>query len=88
MTTLTRSNLIDEATGEVNLWVLKGLARREAVLTYGAITPRSLRSALKMFAGMLPSMQDAWRERHGLPVDYTTVTAFGRQHDGLRRSAF
>jgi hypothetical protein len=88
MTALTRNNLIDEATGEVNLWVLKGLARREAMLTYGAITPRSLRSALKMFAGMLPSMQDAWRERHGLPVDYTTVTAFGRQHDGLRRSAF
>jgi hypothetical protein len=88
MTALTRSNLIDETTGEVNLWVLKGLARREAMLTYGAITPRSLRSALKMFAGMLPSMQDAWRDRHGLPVDYTTVTAFGRHHDGLRRSAF
>lgn len=88
MTVLTRSNLIDQATGEVNLWVLKGLARKEALATYGAITPRSLRSALKMFAGMIPTMQDAWREQHGLPVDYSTVTAYGRQHDGLRRSAF
>lgn len=88
MATLTRNNLIDDATGEVNLWVLKGLARREALATYGAITPRSLRSALRMYAGMIPAMQDAWRERKGLPVEYVTATPFGRQRDGVRLSAF
>ncbi|QPF83931.1 hypothetical protein IC762_30440 [Bradyrhizobium genosp. L] len=64
---LSRHNLIDEATGEVNLWVLKGLARREALATYGAITPRSLRSALREHAGPIPQLQTAWRERHGCP---------------------
>ncbi len=88
MTALTRNNLIDETTGEVNLWVLKGLARREAMATYGAVTPRSLRSALKMYADMLPTLQSAWRERHGLPVETTTITPYGKQHDGVRRSAF
>lgn len=88
MTTLTRANLIDQQTGEVNLWVLKGLARREAMATYGAITPRSLRSALKMYAGMIPTMQDAWREQNGHQLDYSTVTPFGRQRHGVRLSAF
>jgi hypothetical protein len=36
-TQISRTNLIDEATGEVNRWVLKGLARKEAMATYGAI---------------------------------------------------
>jgi hypothetical protein len=88
MSALTRSNLIDEQTGEVKLWVLKGLARREAMQTYGAITPRSLRSALQFYADMLPEMKTAWRERHGLPVEYVTVTAYGKSRDGVRRSAF
>jgi hypothetical protein len=37
---------------------------------------------------MLPEMQAAWRERHGLPVEYVTVTAYGKSRDGVRRSAF
>ncbi len=88
MPALTRSNLIDEQTGEVKLWVLKGLARREAVKTYGAITPRSLRSALQYYAGMLPELQTIWRQRHGLPVDIVLVTPYGKVREGVRRSAF
>lgn len=87
-TQLSRTNLIDEATGEVNLWVLKGLARKEALATYGAITPRSLRSGLKMFAGMVPTLQDAWRDRHGLPVQSSTVTSYAKPCSGVRRAAF
>jgi hypothetical protein len=85
---LSRHNLIDEATGEVNLWALKGLARREAMATYGAVTPRSLRQALQMYAGMLPTMQTAWRMRHGLTVEMVTITAYGPAREGVRRSAF
>ena len=88
MTALTRSNLIDQQTGEVNLWVLKGLARREALATWGEISPRSLRSALKMYAGMIPTMQDAWREQNGQQIATTTITPFGRQREGVRMSAF
>ena len=85
---LSRNNLINEATGEVNLWVLKGLARREALATYGAITPRSVRSGLREYAGLIPQLKTTWRERQGLPIEYVTVTAYGTQRDGVRRSSF
>jgi hypothetical protein len=85
---LSPHQLIDEDTGEVNVTVLKRLARREAMATYGAITPRSLRSALREYAGIIPQMQTAWRQRHGLPVEYVMVTPYGRVRDGLRHSAF
>lgn len=85
---LTRSNLICEETGEVKLWVLKGLARREAMKTWGAITPRSLREALRVVADLIPEMQCGWRQRHGLPVASSTVTSFAPDRDGVRRSAF
>lgn len=85
---LVRSNLICEETGEVQLWVLKGLARREAMLTWGAITPRSLRYALRNVADYIPEMQCAWRQRHGLPVKTTTVTSFSDERCGVRRSSF
>jgi hypothetical protein len=85
---LTRHNLIDQENGEVNVWVLKGLARREALRTWGEITPRSLRSALREFASLIPELQAAWRQAHGLPVATTMVTPHGRAREGVRRSAF
>lgn len=85
---LTRSNLIDEETGEVNLWVLKGIARREAMKTWGAITPMSLRAALREAADLIPEMRCAWRQRHGLPIEISMVTSFAPDRDGVRRSAF
>ncbi|MCA1527367.1 hypothetical protein [Bradyrhizobium yuanmingense] len=87
-TSLTIRNLIDEETGEVKVWVLKGLARREAMRTWGEITPRSLRAAVRTVADMIPEMLCAWRQRHGLPVATTLVTPFGIARDGVRRSAF
>lgn len=86
--TLTIRNLIDEETGEVKVWVLKGLARREAMRTWGEISPRSLRAAVRTVADMIPEMQCAWRQRRGLPVAMTTVTPYGTARDGVRRSTF
>jgi hypothetical protein len=86
--TLTIRSLVDEDTGEVRLWVLKGIARREALRTWGAITPRSLRAAVRATADQIPEMQCAWRQRRGLPIVTTLVTAFGPARDGVRRSAF
>ncbi|OSI68888.1 hypothetical protein [Bradyrhizobium canariense] len=86
---LTIRNLIDEETGEVCLWVLKGLARREAMLTWGEITPRSLRAAVRMIADRVPEMQTGWRQRRGFPIAMTaTIAPFGTSRDGVRRSAF
>jgi hypothetical protein len=62
--------------------ILKGLARREAMRTWGEITPRSLRAAIRLCADMIPEMQCAWRQRDGLPVAMTPA------RDGVRRSAF
>jgi hypothetical protein len=86
--TLTQSNLIDEATGETNTAVLKALARRRALADYGAICPRSLRSALQFYTSVLAQMQCAWRERHGLPVEYVMMRPYGRLREGVRRSTF
>ncbi|OKO66896.1 hypothetical protein [Bradyrhizobium sp. AS23.2] len=86
--TLTVRNLVDKQTGEVRMWVLKGLARREAMRTWGEITPRSLRASIRLYADMIPEMQCAWRQRHGLPVAMTTVIPYGNARDGVRRSAF
>jgi hypothetical protein len=88
MPVLTVSNLVDEATGETNIAVLRGLARRRAFADYGAITPRSLRSAIRHYSDALAQMQTAWRERHGLPVEYVMVTSYGVPRDGVRRSTF
>lgn len=88
MTALTRANLINPDTGEVNLWVLKGLARREALATFGSTAPRYLRIALRQVADFIPEMRCAWRQRHGLPVDYTNVVSFAPERRGVRRSAF
>jgi hypothetical protein len=87
-TRLTHHALIDEETGEVNVTVLKALARRRAMHDYGAITPRSLRSALREYAGMVGEKQTAWRYRHGLPVETVLCTPYGEARGGVRRSAF
>jgi hypothetical protein len=88
MPALTVSNLVDEATGKLNLAVLKGLSRRRAMADYGEITPRSLRSSIRFYGDVLAQMQSAWKERHGLPIEYVMVTSYGTPRDGVRRSAF
>jgi hypothetical protein len=85
---LTLNNLIDQETGETNLRVLKALSRRRAMADYGAQSPRALRASLQYYAGLLPEMQCAWRQRHGLPVATTMMTPYGKRRDGVRRSAF
>jgi hypothetical protein len=85
---LTLNNLIDEETGKTNTAVLKALVRRRAMADYDDLSPRALRSSLQYYAGRLPEMQCAWRQRHGLPVATTMITPYGKQRDGVRRSAF
>jgi hypothetical protein len=85
---LSRNNLINAETGEVNLTVLKSLCRRDAMRDYGAITPRSLRSALRYYKCLAGQLACGWRMQRGLPVEMGTITPYGKQRDGVRRSAF
>jgi hypothetical protein len=85
---LTLNNLIDAETGETNTAVFKALVRRRAMADYGALSPRALRASLRYYAGMLPERKAAWRQRHGLPVSTAMMTPYGKQRDGVRRSAF
>jgi hypothetical protein len=85
---LTSRNLIIEETGETNLWVLKGMARRRAIAEYGSLSPYALRLSLHYYGDLIAELSADWRYRHSLPVASTTITPHGKHHDGVRRSAF
>jgi hypothetical protein len=85
---ITRNDLLDADTGEVNLWAVKALARREALATFGSTAPRYLRAALGSVTNIIPQLQAAWRQQHGQPVQTSNVVPFGKPADGVRRSAF
>jgi len=55
---------------------------------YGEITRRSLRSSIRFYGDALAQMQSAWKERHGVPIEYVMVTSYGVPRDGVRRWAF
>jgi hypothetical protein len=85
---LSLNNLIDQETGETNRDVFKGLCRRRAMADYGDLSPRAIRSALRYYSNLVDQMACAWRQRHGLPVATTMMPPYGKQRDGVRRSAF
>jgi hypothetical protein len=85
---LSLNNLIDEATGQTNRAVLRGLVHRRAMADYGELSPRSIRSAQRYYGPLLAQRLSAWRSRHGKPVAMVTVSAFGTPRDGVRRSQF
>jgi hypothetical protein len=86
--TLTPNNLIDEATGETNREVFKGLCRRRAMADYGDLSPRALRSSIRYYGNLVDQMACAWRMRHGLPVEMVMVTPYGSQGEHALRSTF
>lgn len=85
---LSLKNLIDDATGQTNRAVLRGLVHRRAIADDGAITPKSLRSSQRYYASLLAQLLSGWQTRHGVPMRMVTVTAYGKQRDGIRRSQF
>ena len=85
---LSLNNLIDEATGQTNRAVLRGLVHRRAMADYGELSPRSIRSAQRYYGPLLAQRLTGWRQRHGKPIATVTVSAFGSPREGVRRSAF
>lgn|SRR5665213_825850 len=88
MPVLSVNNLIDEATGQTNRAVLRGLVHRRAMADYGELSPRAIRSSQRYYGPLLAQMLCGWRQRNGKPVAYVTVSAFGASRDGVRRSQF
>lgn len=85
---LAVANLTDPQTGRLNREVFKGLVRREAMQTFGSTAPRFIREAAKLYRDHADMQAAAWRQRNGLPVATSLVSAFGSPADGVRRSAF
>jgi hypothetical protein len=82
------TNLINEENGRTNTAVLKAMSRRRALADYGELSPRALRSSLRYYSNIRDQLYDAWRMRHGLPVEIVLISPYGKQRDGIRRSAF
>lgn len=88
MLKFSRNDLIDDNNGQVNLTVLKGLARLDALRDDVRPSARSLRSTLRYYKCVANQLACGWRIRRGLPVEMTAITPFGKQRNGVRRSAF
>lgn len=82
------ANLTDPQTGKLNRAVYEGLVRREAMRTFGSTAPRYLREASKLYRDHVAQQRLAWRQRNGLTIETSLVSAFGAPADGVRRSAF
>ena len=85
---LTIANLTDKQTGRLNRDVYQALVRREAMRTFGSTAPRYLRQAAKLYRDHVAQQVTAWRQRHGLTVATSLVSAYGHPQEGVRRSTF
>jgi hypothetical protein len=88
---LDRSRLINQETGKINLAYINERAYIRAVNELGpSISPKDLRNAASYYRDLAQIERKQWRLARGLPDDtvYITVAAYGRDVQGLRRSAF
>jgi hypothetical protein len=88
MPKLTLNNLIDETTGQINRTILKGLVHRRAEADFGSLSPAAIRAAQRYYGPIVAQRKASWRQRHGLTVATVSMTPYGKQQDGVRRSAF
>jgi hypothetical protein len=83
--------LIDRATGEVRHDHIRSTARARAEARYGADCRESdVAEKIEALTAIAQILRKRRRDELGLPDDtaYVTVTPFGRQVEGVRRSAF
>jgi hypothetical protein len=85
---LSLNNLIDEATGQINRAILKGLVHRRAEADFGSLSPAAIRAAQRYYGPIVAQRKASWCQRHGLTVATVSMTPYGKQQDGVRRSAF
>jgi hypothetical protein len=88
MPQLSLNNLIDEATGQINRSILKGLVHRRAEADFGSLSPAAIRAAQRYYGPILAQRKASWRQRNSLSVRTSVMPPYGKQRDGVRRSAF
>lgn len=88
----SHDKLIDQETGEIDRLYIMEHAKLRAAREWGGpnFPPVYLRNQLLDLHALAAIMRKRWRDARGLPDDtqYATVTAYGKHHDGVRRSAF
>ncbi|MDA9396403.1 hypothetical protein WN73_38490 [Bradyrhizobium sp. CCBAU 45394] len=85
---ITIANLTNPHTGLLNRDVYQRLVRREAMRTFGSTAPRYIRQAAKLYRDHVSQQRLAWRQRNGLTVETSLVSAYGNTQQGVRRSIF
>lgn len=85
--------MIHADTGEIDHLAVAERAQLRAAREYGGpdFPPGYLRSATEWCMARAQSERYDWRRSHGLPDDRpasSTITAFGRIEEGVRRSRF
>jgi hypothetical protein len=86
--------LINQETGELDWTYIKRQALIRAQREYGDCAPpvRWVRNEITTLKDRAMGVRKYWRYAHGLPDDTAysgvTITPYGRQHEGVRRSQF
>lgn len=88
MPQLSLNNLIDETTGQIDRAILKGLVHRRAEADFGSLSPAAIRATQRYYGPIIAQRKASWRQRNGLSVRTVAMTPYGKQQDGVRRSAF
>jgi len=81
-------DLVDEATGRVNLVAYRAMCRARSIREYGSVCVAGLKSAGRWYRQHIADMQSDWESRHGIPQAMHEIYPFGEVRDGVRRSAF
>lgn len=68
--------------------ILKGLIHRRAEADFGSLSPAAIRAAQRYYGQIVAQRKASWRGRNSLPVRASSMTPYGKQQDGVRRSAF
>lgn len=90
-TNFFNNDLLIRADGSIDLEFIAGAAEARAFARYGAGTTASdIEFCRERCVNVAEGLRIRFRQSRGLPDDtaYVTVSAFGRQKDGVRRSAF
>ncbi len=81
-------DLVDEATGRVNLVAYRAMCRARSIREHGSVCVAGLKAAGKWYRQHITAMQTAWKMENGVHVPMTEIWPHGNVQDGVRRSAF
>lgn len=81
-------DLVDDATGKVNLTAYRAMCRDRSEREHGRVCVAGLKAAGKWYRQHIAAMQSGWKIRNNVPQPMTQIMPHGNVQDGVRRSAF